>query len=80
MCSGVYLAFILFIISGLFKHSILPISSSNRLPSISVVIAARNEEKHLPNLIQDLMKQEYPLDKLEAIIVDDRSTDLTPEI
>lgn len=80
MCAGVYLAFILFIISGLFKHSILPISSSNELPSISVVIAARNEENHLPDLIQDLMNQEYPLDKLEAIIVDDRSTDLTPAI
>ena len=58
----------------------MPISSADKLPSISVVIAARNEEKHLPDLIQDLMKQEYPLDKLEAIIVDDRSTDLTPEI
>jgi len=80
ICAGAYLAFILFIISGLFKHNLMPISSSNKLPTISVVIAARNEEKYLPDLIQDLIKQEYPLDKLEAIIVDDRSTDLTPEI
>ena len=80
ICAGAYLAFILFIISGLFKHNLMPISSSNKLPTISVVIAARNEEKYLPDLIQDLIKQEYPLDKLEVIIVDDRSTDLTPEI
>ena len=45
-----------------------------------MVIAARNEEKNLPDLIQDLINQEYPLDKLEVIIVNDRSTDLTQKI
>lgn len=72
-----YLLFIVFIISGLFKHKSPKISLSKDLPLVSVVIAARNEEKNLPDLIYDLVNQEYPLDKLEVIFVNDRSTDLT---
>ena len=47
---------------------------------MSVVIAARNEEESLPELIDDLINQEYPLNKFEIIIVNDRSSDFTSEI
>ena len=79
-CFSIYLAFILFIISGLFKHNTLPVTSLEKLPNISIVIAARNEEINLPDLLQDLIKQEYSIEKLEIIIVDDRSTDSTTSI
>jgi len=75
-----YLVFTLFIISGLFKHNILPISNSFTLPFVSIIIAARNEEINLPPLINDLIKQEYPLGKFEIIIVNDRSSDSTQKI
>ncbi|MBT5782150.1 MAG: glycosyltransferase, partial [Candidatus Marinimicrobia bacterium] len=75
-----YFLFIIFIISGLFKHESPNISSSKDLPMVSVVIAARNEDSNLPDLIYDLVNQEYPLDKLEVIFVNDRSTDLTNRI
>tara|TARA_B100001996_G_scaffold378261_1_gene362155 strand:- start:5355 stop:6446 length:1092 start_codon:yes stop_codon:yes gene_type:complete len=78
--TGAYLAFVSFIIVGLFKHSYQPINAFKESPFISIIIAARNEETYLPNLIQDLVKQEYPTDKLEVIIIDDRSTDSTQEI
>jgi cellulose synthase/poly-beta-1,6-N-acetylglucosamine synthase-like glycosyltransferase len=45
---------------------------------VSVIIAARNEEKTLPLLIQDLYKQIYPSHLFEVIVVDDFSTDGTP--
>ncbi|MFW5972480.1 MAG: glycosyltransferase [Bacteroidota bacterium] len=48
------------------------------LPPLSVVVAARNEEKHLPNLLQALSRQEYP--DFEVIVVDDASEDATPQI
>ncbi len=80
LSTGLYLAFILYIIAGLFRHNEQPITSTEETPFVSVVIAARNEEQNLPDLIQDLVNQEYPLDKLEVIIVDDRSTDSTPTI
>ena len=75
-----YLAFIGFFISGLFKHNKLAISNIEDIPFISVVIAARNEESNLPFLIEDLINQEYPINKFEIIIINDRSTDSTYSI
>ena len=75
-----YALFVIFIISGLFKHNILPIYNLETLPFVSIVIAARNEEKNLPGLLDDLINQEYPYDKFEIIIIDDRSYDSTPKI
>jgi len=51
--------------------------SSLKEPFISVVVAVRNEEQNLPNLLADLKRQSYPIDKWELIIVDDNSTDNT---
>ena len=76
----IYLIFILFIISGLFKHNVLPVSNLENLPFVSVVIAARNEEHNLPELLDDLINQEYPINKFEIVIVNDRSYDSTEEI
>jgi cellulose synthase/poly-beta-1,6-N-acetylglucosamine synthase-like glycosyltransferase len=49
-------------------------------PFISVVVAARDEEKNISHCIQSLLYQDYPLDKYEIIIVDDFSTDKTAEL
>lgn len=47
-------------------------------PLVSVVVAARNEAAHLPQLRAALTQQAYPC--YEIIIVDDRSADDTPHI
>ncbi len=80
LVSAIYLCYVIFIISGLFRHKKLIIESQINSPSVSVVIAARNEELNLPYIIQDLIAQEYPLNKLEVIFIDDRSTDSTNQI
>ncbi|MFQ6112836.1 MAG: glycosyltransferase [bacterium] len=49
-------------------------------PTVSVVIAARNEEKNLPNCLQALYSQKYPKELIQIVVVDDRSSDRTPEI
>ncbi len=41
----------------------------------SIVIACRNEEKHLPKLFNSLRNLDYPNEKFEIIIVDDASSD-----
>ncbi len=48
------------------------------LPKVSVIVAARNEERHITNLLGSLVKQDYPDDLLEIIIINDNSTDRTP--
>lgn len=47
-------------------------------PLVSVIVAARNEEKTIGNLIRRLQSQDYP--SFEIIIVNDRSTDRTAEM
>ena len=49
-------------------------------PCVSVVIAARNEEKNIERRIRNIMNQDYPKEKLEVIIVSDGSTDATDDI
>jgi len=47
--------------------------------SISIIIAARNEIKNLPNLLNSLACLDYPRDKYEIIIVNDHSNDGSKE-
>lgn len=49
-------------------------------PAVSVIIAARNEEKNIGLVLDDLIKQDYPGDKLEIVVVDDCSEDGTPDV
>ncbi len=50
------------------------------LPKLSVVIAARNEEKNIQALCSALKEQTYPTNFFEVILVDDHSTDHTLEL
>ena len=46
-------------------------------PQISIVIAAKNEEKNISGLLDSFKIIDYPANKFEIIIVDDNSTDNT---
>jgi len=50
------------------------------LLSVSIIVAARNEEESIGRCLHALVKQNYPKDLYEIIIVNDRSTDATAEI
>ncbi|MDZ7725014.1 MAG: glycosyltransferase [candidate division KSB1 bacterium] len=45
------------------------------LPSVSVIVACKNEAKTLQTSLNSLTKLDYPSDKLEIIMVDDGSQD-----
>lgn len=47
---------------------------------VSVCIVAYNEETVLPNLMQNIISQDYPHEKMEIVLVDSNSTDNTKEI
>jgi len=51
---------------------------TEQLPLISVIIPARNEARNIHRCIQALLNQTYP--NYEIIVIDDRSTDETPQI
>lgn len=48
--------------------------------TVSIIIAARNEEDNIARTIDTILNQNFPKDKLEVIIVDDHSTDKTADI
>jgi cellulose synthase/poly-beta-1,6-N-acetylglucosamine synthase-like glycosyltransferase len=50
------------------------------LPLVSILVPARNEEKHLPALLSSLSKLDYPEEKLQVLLADDQSSDGTSEI
>jgi len=55
-------------------------ASSDYQPSISVIIPALNSEKTLDACLDAISLIDYPKDKLEAILVDNGSTDTTIKI
>jgi chlorobactene glucosyltransferase len=55
---------------------ILP--TTGEVPLISVIIPARNEGRNIKRCLQALFRQTYP--NIEIIVVDDRSSDGTPNI
>ena len=52
--------------------------SPQDFPKVSVVFAARDEEQYIGDCLQSLRKQTY--ENLEVVVVNDRSTDRTPQI
>ena len=79
--TALYLICIAAFTFGLFNlkerfHSV----NKNNLIKVSVLIAARNEEKNIEKLLESLKKQSFSKELFEVIIVNDHSTDNTDEI
>ncbi len=50
------------------------------LPELSIVVPARNEERHLGELLESLLELEYPPERLQIVIINDQSTDDTRKV
>jgi len=57
-----------------------PVASSPITPSVSIIIAARNEQANLPAKLENLNLLNYPQDRLQIVIASDGSTDRTAAI
>ncbi len=67
---------ITYILGNIINHNI---KKSHHLQSVSIIIAVKNGQDSLPNILADLEKQKYEGES-EYIIVDDESTDCTADI
>ena len=54
--------------------------SPESLPTFAAVICARNEERVIGDILQDLENQEYPADRLHVTVVAHNCTDSTAQI
>lgn len=50
------------------------------VPLVSFIIVARNAAAHLPVLLEDVERQDYPPERMELLLVDSMSGDVTPEL
>lgn len=57
-----------------------PILGEPIKPTVSIIIAAKNEEANLPIKLANLSLLDYPREKLQMIIVSDGSTDRTASV
>ena len=62
-------------ILNLSKQTVL---DENKLPFISIIFSALNEERDIENALKTMLALDYP--KFEVIAINDRSTDRTPAI
>ena len=61
------------------KHPTLP-TANRQLPTVSIIIPARNEEQNISTCLQSILQNNYPAHLLEIIVVDDHSEDSTAAI
>lgn len=73
-----YVLFVLWLIKGWTRLPYFPIR--NQKESFSLLVAARNEEATIINLLASLSKQNYDKNQFEVIVIDDHSTDKTKEL
>ena len=65
--------------SGRKKDETLPFLEED-LPSVSIIVPAKNEERVVGRLLKALVNLDYPSSKKEIIVVNDESDDRTGEI
>ena len=74
---AVYIASIAWLLRGLYRPEVE--GDDGVSPSLSIIVAARNEEAVLEGCLEALQKQDY-MGEWEVVLVDDRSEDKTGEI
>jgi cellulose synthase/poly-beta-1,6-N-acetylglucosamine synthase-like glycosyltransferase len=75
-----YVGLLLYLKNGWSKLKYFHAAEGQCKTTVSVLIAARNEEDSIKNTIEDVLAQDYPKHLVQFIIVDDHSTDRTSEI
>lgn len=56
-----------------------PMSDMGYRPAVSVIIPAKNEEEVIRQTILSILDSDYPIEKLDVVVVDDGSTDKTAQ-
>lgn len=75
-----YMLYFVIIAMGVIAKKKEKVVISNKVNKFAILIAARNEEKVIENLIISLKKQNYPLDKYEIFVVVNNCVDNTKKV
>src|SRR5579862_960242 len=61
---------------SIFRGNVL----EKELPFVSVIMPVFNEERYIGGILEAVLKQDYPIDRMEIIVADGASTDRTRDI
>jgi cellulose synthase/poly-beta-1,6-N-acetylglucosamine synthase-like glycosyltransferase len=78
--TSLYFTFLFLLLFLKNRKKLYDIPTKKKLPSVSIIIPAYNEEKSIGKTIKAVKKLIYPKNLLETIVVDDGSTDRTFEM
>jgi len=78
--AALYFFIILLILAGVFRLKRFTRPGINPMTKITVIIPVRNEEETISTCLTDLYRQDYPLEQISVVVVNDASTDRTEEI
>jgi hyaluronan synthase len=70
--------FLLFIYAAAFLYK--PVPDNGYRPSVSVIVPVYNEGNAIANTIESILNSDYPKDKIELVVIDDKSKDNSLEI
>lgn len=71
---------LIYVLSRVFGRRPAPPLSPAEWPSVSLLIAAYNEAKHIQQRIENALAMDYPRDQLQIVIASDGSSDATCDI
>jgi len=57
-----------------------PVRTGDGLPTVTVIVAAHDEERVIGRRVENLRALEYPAERLEIVVTSDASTDATEEL
>lgn len=83
---GGSIAFVIYVLMGyplllqVLSRRMRPVRRSPYTPTVTVVVAVYNGEKHLESKLRSILSLDYPPDRLDTIVVSDGSTDATEDI
>ena len=67
------------LVALLARLRLVPIRRHSHAPSLTVVVAAHNEEGRIADRVENLLAQQYPPGRLQVLVVSDGSTDSTAD-
>lgn len=76
----VFLKVIVFFAFVLNYKSVAPVADDDQLPTVSVLVPARDEEGNIAQCLDALLALDYPSHKLEILVGNDQSQDKTADI
>lgn len=77
---GAYLLIQIWLTTAFFRYRNRILPEPEVWPEITILVAARNEEKNIGRCLDALCELDYPADKLHIVVGNDQSTDHTREI